>query len=245
MLTKLTKDLYRIRGIFGSNTYVITEGGLTLVDSGFPMDLPAIHLGLRALGAAPRDIDLVIATHYHGDHTGTIAGLQVRYGVRAAIHSSDSAYASGESPQETTEVALVKLLFYTALWPLFRYRHFDAAWLLEEGDKVELLGGLEVVHTPGHSPGSICLYGGKRGLLFSGDLVRNEGGILEGPPPHYTPDEPAACDSLEKVSELDFDILLPGHGRVILAGAGERYRACLAQGTIWPIGAGFDRDSHP
>ncbi len=238
MLIKLSEDLYRIRGSFGSNIYVITEDGLTLVDGGFPMDLAAIHLGLRELGAKPGDIDLVVATHYHGDHTGTIAGLRRRYGVQAAMHGEDGLYACGERPQETTDVAFAKLLFYTALWPLFRYRHFQPDRLLAGGDAVDLLGGLEVLHTPGHSPGSICLYGDRRGILFSGDMVRNERGILEGPPPHFTPDEPAACRSLERISGLDFTMLLPGHGEVVLSGAGNRFRYTLEEGKIWPAGPG-------
>ena len=125
MLVRLSEDLYRIRGAFGSNIYVITENGLTLVDAGFPMDLPVIHLGLRELGAAPRDIDLVIATHYHGDHTGTVAGMKRRHGLCAAMHAADGPYAAGDNPQDTTEVGFFKLLFYTALWPLFRYRYFQ------------------------------------------------------------------------------------------------------------------------
>jgi glyoxylase-like metal-dependent hydrolase (beta-lactamase superfamily II) len=234
-LEPLAKDLYRIRGSFGSNIYVITESGLTLVDGGFPMDLPAIHLGLRALKASPRDIDLVIATHYHGDHTGTVAGLRQRYGVQAAMHREDGDYASGQLPQETTEVPFVTLLFYTVLWPLFRYRHFQPDRYLEKGEVIDLLGGLEVLHTPGHSPGSVCLFGAERGLLFSGDLLRNERGVLEGPPPHYTPDEPAACLSLERLSSLEFEMLLPGHGKVILSGAVDRYRRLLGEGKIWPL----------
>jgi glyoxylase-like metal-dependent hydrolase (beta-lactamase superfamily II) len=236
MLTRIAEDLYRIRGSFGSNIYIITENGLTLVDGGFPMDLPVIHLGLRALGAAPRDIDLVIATHYHGDHTGTMAGMRRRYGTHIAIHWEDGAYACGQRPQETTEVALVKLLFYTAFWPLFRYRHFEPDRFLEQGDVIDLLGGLEVLHTPGHSPGSICLYGGRCGILFSGDLVRNEKGVLEGPPPHFTPDEAAACASLQRLAALRFDTLLPGHGEVIPEGAGDRLRAYMKEGMIWPPG---------
>ena len=235
MLAKLAHDLYRIRGSFGSNIYVITAGGLTLVDGGFPMDLAAIHLGLKALKATPRDIDLVIATHYHGDHTGTVAGIRRRYGTHAAMHREDAAYASGELPQETTEVPFATLLFYTVLWPLFRYRHFQPDRYLVEGEVIDLLGGLRVMHTPGHSPGSVCLFSAARGLLFSGDLVRNERGVLAGPPPHYTPDEPAACDSLRRVSSLEFEMLLPGHGRVILSGAGDRYRTLLGEGKIWPL----------
>jgi glyoxylase-like metal-dependent hydrolase (beta-lactamase superfamily II) len=237
MLEEISRDLYRIRGAFGSNVYLISENGLTLVDCGFPMDLPVICLGLRLLGAMPRDIGLVIATHYHGDHTGTAAGLRRRYGIQVAMHEDDAPYAAGDTPQETTEVAFLTLLFYTALWPLFRYRHFEPDRYLEEGEVIDLLGGLSVLHTPGHSRGSICLYAEQRGILFSGDLVRNERGVLEGPPPHYTPDQPAACRSLLRVSELDFDVLLPGHGKVILSGAGVRFRAQMEEGMIWPLGA--------
>jgi len=237
ILDRLAGDLYRIRGSFGSNIYVIKTDGLALVDCGFPMDLPAVRLGLQALGAKPRDIDLVIATHYHGDHTGTASGLRRRHGVQVAMHGDDAPYAAGDTPQETTEVAFLTLLFYTALWPLFRYRHFRPDRYLEEGEVIDLLGGLRVLHTPGHSRGSICLYGEERGILFSGDLVRNESGILEGPPPHYTPDQPAACRSLLRVSQLDFDVLLPGHGKVIPSGAGERFRAHMEEGAIWPLGS--------
>ena len=234
MLIELAQDLYRVGGTFGSNVYVITGGALTLVDGGFPVDLPAILLALRQLGAAPRDIDLVIATHYHGDHTGTIAGLRRRYGARAAMHAEDGAYADGSRPLETVLLSPDKLLFYRSLWPLFRYRHFTPDRLLVPGERLDLLGGLEVVHTPGHSPGSVCLYGAARGLLFSGDLLRNEGGVLEGPPPSFTPDEDAARDSLRRLSGLDFDMLLPGHGDVIPARAGERLRSRLERGLIWP-----------
>ncbi|MBN2027585.1 MAG: MBL fold metallo-hydrolase [Actinobacteria bacterium] len=236
MLEEISRSLYRIRGSFGSNIYAVTTDGLALVDCGFPMDLPTVCLGLRGLGATPRDIDLVIATHYHGDHTGTAAGLRRRHGIQVAMHKDDAPYASGDTHQETTEVAFLTLLFYTALWPFFRYRHFQPDRYLEEGEEIDLLGGLRVLHTPGHSRGSICLYGEQRGILFSGDLVRNESGILEGPPPHYTPDQPSACRSLLRVSQLDFDILLPGHGKVILSGAGGRFRNLLEEGKIWPLG---------
>jgi glyoxylase-like metal-dependent hydrolase (beta-lactamase superfamily II) len=132
-------------------------------------------------------------------------------------------------------VALHKLLFYTARWPLFRYRHFRPDRFLREGNRLDLLGGMAVLHTPGHSPGSLCLYSESRGILFSGDLVRNEGGALEGPPPHFTPDTEAARASLRRVGELDFDMLLPGHGLVVARGAGERYRFLLGEGRIWPL----------
>jgi glyoxylase-like metal-dependent hydrolase (beta-lactamase superfamily II) len=232
---KVAEGLYKLRNSFGSNIYVADGGGIILVDSGFPIDLPTIYLGLRALGAQPRDIGLAVATHYHGDHVGTMARLRRSFGVRVAMHEEDAPYASADKPQDLVEVAAWRLLFYTALWPMFRYRHFEVDHALREGDIVDLPGGFTVLHTPGHSAGSICLYSEERGILFSGDLVRNEGGVLEGPPEEFTPDTAAACRSLRRVAELDFDVLLPGHGDVITKGAGDLLRARMDKGMIWPL----------
>lgn len=235
MLQQVCDGIYKIRNSFGSNIYVVREGGLALVDAGFPIDLPNIYLGLRALGAQPRDVGLAVATHYHGDHTGTMARLQGSFGARIAMHEEDAPYASGDRPQDVMEAATWRLLFYTALWPMFRYRHFRADRMLREGDVVDLAGGFTVLHTPGHSAGSICLYSEEKGVLFSGDLVRNERGVLEGPPEDFTPDTRSACLSLRRVAELDFDVLLPGHGDVVPRGAGDRLRSGIERGTIWPL----------
>ncbi len=236
MVVNLTRDIYQITNSFGSNIYLLIGNGLTLVDAGFPVDLPAIHLGLRRMGASFRNLQLVVATHYHGDHVGTISGMKRRHGVRTAIHEKDAPFAQGEIPYERFEVETSRLIFYTALWPFFRYRPFKVDHPLREGDHLDLAGGLEVIHTPGHTAGSICLYQRKRRILFSGDLLRNENGVLEGPPPQFTPDPEAARSSLLKLKELDFEVLLPGHGRPILGGAGDLFQSLLEQGRIWPLG---------
>lgn len=235
MLETLDRDLYRIKYTFGSNIYLVAGSELTMIDAGFPIDLVAMHLGLRSLGARPSDLGLVIATHYHGDHVGTLSGLRRRHGVRVAMHELDSHYACGEVAQETCDAATLTLLFYTSLWPLFRYRHFEVDRILRGGEEVDLLGGLEVIHTPGHSVGSICLYDEKNGYLFSGDLIRNEKGVLEGPPEHFTTDPETTALSLREIASLDFGTLLPGHGQVIMKGAGERFRDQLEKGCIWPL----------
>lgn len=233
---RLTGGIHQAVKARGSNIYIITEPRLSLVDAGFPIDLPPIRGALRRLGADITDLEWVVATHYHGDHVGTVARLQRESRLRAAIHADDAPFACGEVPYERFRYRPSRLLFYYSLYPLFRYRCFRPDLLLEEGAVLPLLGGIRVLHTPGHSRGSVCLFAESEGILFTGDLVRNERGVLEGPPPRFTPDPRRAADSLLRLASLDFEMLLPGHGEPILGNAGAIFRRQLERGALWPVG---------
>jgi glyoxylase-like metal-dependent hydrolase (beta-lactamase superfamily II) len=80
---------------------------------------------------------------------------------------------------------------------------------LKEGDKV---GRLTVLHTPGHTPGSISLYDKEYRALLVGDTVISRNGKLQGPPSQFTLDMGQAKASIERLSKLDFGVLLSGHG---------------------------------
>ncbi len=234
-LTPLLPGVFQIRGLLGSNVYLIQEPeGLALVDAGWPIDRPAISRALRSLGGTA-DLKLAVVTHYHGDHMGSIRKLKRMGELESAVGEADADFVSGRRPYERFEIAPSRRVFYSVLYPFFRYRPFEADRALAEGDEVDLLGGLRVIHTPGHTVGSICLYSREKGILFSGDLIRNENGVLEGPPPQFTPDPEAAAGSLRRVAELDFDILLPGHGVPVMSEAGTRFRGLLGKGHIWPL----------
>jgi glyoxylase-like metal-dependent hydrolase (beta-lactamase superfamily II) len=237
-LKELGKNLFKINS-FGSNIYLINENGPTLIDAGFPVDLPRIWRGLHKAGIKLSELDLIVATHYHVDHVGPVSLIKRLNEVCTAIHREDKVYAIGEEPYERFEVPLSRLIFYSLLWPIFRYRPFGIDITLEEGDVLDLLDGLEVIHTPGHTIGSICLYSRERKVLFSGDLIRNENGIMEGPPVQFTPDPEAAAKSLRKIAALDFDMLLPGHGEVVPEGAGEKLRSLISEDKIWPLSGDF------
>ncbi len=235
-LIPVLPDIHEIRGVAGSNIYLVRKDqGFGLVDAGWPMDRKAIIKGLELLGAEPADLKTAVVTHYHGDHMGTIRSLKKMTGLTAAIGAHDVEFAIGARSYERFEVELSRKIFYSVLYPLFRYRPFQVDLALEEGDTVDLLGGMQVIHTPGHTVGSICLYSRERSILFSGDLVRNENGILEGPPPQFTPDPEAAAHSLRKIAKLDFEALLPGHGLPIVTGASQKLRAKVDAGDLWPL----------
>ncbi len=234
MNREILPGLEMVRSTWGSNVYLIDNGrDLSLVDAGFPMDFRKITKHLVRRGSIPGDLGLMIATHYHVDHMGSMQKLKEISGARVAAHEEDALYMEGSRPYEVFKIDFFRTLYYGALRPLFKYRYVEVDISLREGSCLDLLGGLEVIHVPGHTRGSILLYGEKEGILFSGDTVRNEKGRIEGPPPQFTPDLGLAWKGLvDKIFGLDFRALLPGHGDPILEGAKEMVLESLVDRDI-------------
>ena len=74
---------------------------------------------------------------------------------------------------------------------------------LADGDVLPVLGGLEVIHTPGHTPGSVCLYARQRGLLFVGDVLQRRFGRVSAASGLYSDDHAAARSSVQRLAGLD------------------------------------------
>ena len=98
---------------------------------------------------------------------------------------------------------------FSVMSPFFKTTPVEPDLILKEGDSV---GRLAVFHTPGHTPGSISLYDMQDRVLFVGDTARFVKGKLEGPPPQFTQHMDQAKASIERLSSLDFEVMLSGHG---------------------------------
>ena len=104
---------------------------------------------------------------------------------------------------------------------------------LEDGEVLTALGGLQVLHTPGHTPGSICLYQPASRVLFSGDLVLHPSSSSSSPALHFSvpqfsvdPDE--ARQSARCLLGLDIEVLCGGHGEPVADGVTEQLSELLA-----------------
>lgn len=171
-MTEIHEGVYVLRdgNVF---VYLVKSGeeGL-LVDAGFEPTARRIALELASTGV--KRLGRIVLTHGHGDHYEGCAELRRRYGSEICIHPDDA-----------------RLIGETGDAPLFR--ELDRAWpglfavpgdarpaapastLLREGDEVSVgERKLQVLHTPGHSEGSICLHEEASGLLFSGDTVSGD-----------------------------------------------------------------------
>jgi glyoxylase-like metal-dependent hydrolase (beta-lactamase superfamily II) len=107
--------------------------------------------------------------------------------------------------------------------------HPGAAVPIEDGDVLPLLGGLEVIHTPGHTPGSVCLYARGPRILFTGDVIQVRRGRLAFASPIFSHDHAQARASVRRLTEFDVDIIAFSHYRPMREGASEALAALASQ----------------
>lgn len=179
-----------------ANTYLIIGTRKILVDPGHYHLFPVVRENLEKLSLSPSDIDLVIITHAHPDH---MEAIQVFEGTSTLI-----ALPALEHPFLKTAASR----YGSDLMAL----DFEPDILLQEGtlEAGDLL--FQVYHTPGHSPGSLCLYWPEKKALFTGDVVFKQGiGRTDLP----GGDGEKLKESIRKLAKLDIDYLLPGHGEML------------------------------
>ena len=195
-------------GPIGENAYVlIHEGCCALVDPGAEAQRILSFLDSRGLKPS-----LVVATHGHLDHTAAIPELfaawkQRGLSVRLAAHKADADYfgAKAEETNRNLFAAIRATGYFKQYWNPIP----EPDLFLSDGDE---LPGLpyRVIHSPGHSRGSICLYSKEEGILISGDTLFRDGvGRTDGP----DADEAALETSLKRLFTLPPETkVFPGHG---------------------------------
>lgn len=204
---EVAKGVHRVSGF--SNSYIVEQpdGKLTIVDSGFEPDAKKILAELASMGRGPRDVETIVLTHGHQDHSRGAAKLKAATGAKLAAHQSEVEYVSGKKKYPPAKGAM--RLFTGILGAFVKVEPAEVELALS-GD--ERLGRLLVVHVPGHTPGSIALLDAETKSVFSGDAVVSGKGGLVGPNRSFTMDIEEGKRSLGKLSTLSFETVLPGHG---------------------------------
>lgn len=184
---KKINDIIIIEGIgFDSNVYIFND---VIVDTGTGENIKYLFNSLKKAGFTSGDLSLIVNTHCHFDHVG---GNRY-FDAKIAIHKEDAdALENGDG------VVTLAYMFGKSI------EEMKVDFHLNEGDKIH---GFEVIHTPGHTQGSICLYDGEN--LISGDTVFANGSFGRV---DVGGDLKMMKGSLEMLSKLDIQYLLPGHG---------------------------------
>ena len=171
---------------------------------------------IEALGRKPTDVSTIVLTHFHIDHVGNAKKMKELTNAKVAVHELDADYVAGKKAPPKP-----KNLMFKALSSVFKAAPVEPELLLKDGDKV---GRLIVIHTPGHSEGSISLLDAERKVMFAGDAIRFMNGKITGPPEQFTLDMDKAKGSIRKISTFDFDVMLSGHGQPLISNASQKVK---------------------
>jgi glyoxylase-like metal-dependent hydrolase (beta-lactamase superfamily II) len=209
------------------NVYLIRgDNGLMLIDTGWdtPELFESLTQQLGEIGAAVEDIKQVVITHCHTDHLGLIGRLRKSRYVRVYMHENERALFHSRFSQGDTFLSLTDRLLQEHGVPAFElpepYPQIPKVGILDLPE-ILLLGGeaiswdnchLDVLCTPGHTPGHISLYEPEKKVLFSGDVllptintnVAMHLQFSEDPLREY-------LDSLKILQKIDINLVLPGH----------------------------------
>jgi len=224
------RGIYPIPKIRGANTYAVLEETqvdhhLTLIDTGMPGNATRIMDFVRSLGKGRTVTCTIILTHPDIDHSGSAAELREKLGnVRVAIHEADAPRLAGEKPLK--EVRGLFGLLFKAISPFMKYTPMKPDLLLKDGEQAD---GLTVIHTPGHTQGSICLYGERSKAMFVGDALRTDKNRnLKLPSAAMAFNFRDAKNSVRKLAAYEFELLLPGHGPPVLMDASKKVKELAA-----------------
>ncbi|SFC19339.1 MBL fold metallo-hydrolase [Streptomyces aidingensis] len=205
-----------------STAYAVRGERTVLVDTGPAGQEDRLLRRLAKAGVQPADISLIVLTHCHPDHAGGAAELRQRLGVPVAVHAEEADWAaSGRS-----DFYQVQRPFGHLLRRLMRptFPAFPPDIVLEHGAALDEHGApLTVLHTPGHTPGSVTLLHRPGRDALVGDLLA--GGMLRRnrPAAPFFAQDPGQLDtSLHTVLAQGPDRLLFGHGRPATAESAHR-----------------------
>lgn len=199
---KLTKNLYFYpeRGMLDCNTYVIKDETSIIIDPGLTQFLPELLQDLHRDGIDPKDIDIITNTHLHGDHCWANDAFKKASDAKIILHPVQKKFWEATVTQTSRFFGVPPVEFTPDSF-------FDNDKL--NAGEMEF----ELIHSPGHSPDSICFYCQSDKILICGDVIFNQntgradlpGGSAE-----------QLKQSIERLSQLEIEYLLPGHMDIVV-----------------------------
>jgi hydroxyacylglutathione hydrolase len=212
MIMKLEIYSSRLSGVcyvegigLSSNVYTLGIDEITVVDTGVGDHMNALPPKLKTLALDPKNVKQIILTHTHFDHTGGIKALASLASPKLLLHEQEI------NNLESFGLNVSKL--------------HDGEIIVAGNHK------LEVIHTPGHTPGSICLYDRKNKILFSGDTVFPDGSFGRTDLPGGESRD--LIESLERLTTIKVDFILPGHMEPVRSNAQTHLAAAYENARSW------------
>lgn len=214
-------------GTAGHNFYVLKDGDqATIIDAGCSREWSKLVKGLQSIGLSLESIAGIVATHAHADHFGFAVRAQ-KEGVTVSVHEDEQSRAlgtyRGRFSAAASELPVFNIYALRTFLPMIaagvmKLDHLASVDTFGDGDRIDTPGNPVAVHTPGHTEGHVMFHCPDRGLLFTGDglITMDLIGPSKGPQmieKRFNLDHEMAYASLERLVDLDAELLLPGHGK--------------------------------
>jgi glyoxylase-like metal-dependent hydrolase (beta-lactamase superfamily II) len=232
---KIIDGAYLVRLGTVNSVLLEADDGLVLIDAGFPDRENDIFKAVESVGRRPEDVRHLVCTHAHPDHIGSAAAVVKRTGATTWMHPAGVPIAETGGPFRPMSPSpkLVQQIGFRIFWrPDERVTPLRIDRQMQDGDTLPIAGGLEVVHTPGHSADHVSLLWQGQRLLIVGDVGSNVAGLAD---PLGFEDRDEGRRSQARLAALQFDAAVFGHGSAIRANADERIRrAWQAAATVTP-----------
>jgi glyoxylase-like metal-dependent hydrolase (beta-lactamase superfamily II) len=193
------------------NFYILREGAsLFLIDAGFIGGRGQLQRALNSSGWDKHRVVGIIVTHGHLDHILNIKALADEFDAWIAAPALDLSHYQGTPTY--SGMATVTGMLEAVGKPMLGFQPFTPDRLLNDNDQIDIWGGLQAIHLPGHTEGHMGFYSPAKKLLFSGDLFASYRMWPHLPPNIFNSSPEDIPDSLQKASALDLEGVLPNHG---------------------------------
>ena len=205
--------LRQIENTFVNLWLIVEPDGLTLIDTGLARSGPKKVLAeIAAIGRQPADLKRILITHTDADHTGGAAELKRLTGARVFARGVEADAMRAGSTSRKPGNAAMRVIFGALGGLLMPTPAVIADETLVDGQILPILGGLQALATPGHTPGHTSFFAASKGLLIAGDSFRATGGKLsfDPAPVHWNYDVGVA--SARKQAGLGAVLVCCGHG---------------------------------
>lgn len=221
--------VYCIESAGSARVYFVGAPEFTLIDAGMPGTAGKILSALANIGVQPLHVKRIILTHHHYDHVGALWELKRRTGAQIIAHHRDAEYIAGKRLRRAPRQFSGRVIF--GLMNLFGARNVPGIEVDRRVSDGDTIGGFTVVHTPGHTPGHICLL--RNGYLFCGDLLTAKASAFSETAHLFTADVPTSRESIRKAAQLEFEAILSSHHPPVVFGAMNKVRALAEKlGTV-------------
>ncbi|WP_400241469.1 MBL fold metallo-hydrolase [Niallia sp. JL1B1071] len=193
-----------------------------LIDTGMPGYMEDINLIMAKANKSLEDLTAILLTHQDIDHIGSLPDILTACTQHLTIyaHKEDIPYIEGNLPLLKANPAKFTEKQWEALPDSlkFIYLHPPKAQVtdsLEDGQLLAINEGLEIIHTPGHTPGHISIFHKKSNTLIAGDALVAVNGKLQLPNPVHTPDMDLAIQSIKKFLKYPIKQVVCYHGGIV------------------------------